>query len=987
MAEGIPVNDTAWPFRIRGELPDTRGFADRIKEAGYSVATDGAETAVIWIDLQPDMASPPSGLFVTYLQTPHDAASWLNAGALDVWLPDDIKAERLALTLARTCRLAQAESDRQSLFWHQQACSHLGVMVTAHDATLRCRLAYNIYKPGESTGHIGRTDAETYPSSLATRLTSLRRQALHSGAPVYMKLDALEAAPDLSLDWWCHPVEVNGTYVGVVSTGIDRTSERRADRVSLQERDLYKVLFQAMSTAMLLLEPDESGALTIHAANSAAARLFGSPRQTLMNTPLSQWVTPIDLIPIEQMLNGPETALFRRVHLRMATPGSHAAVINVIARRIEGLDRRLLAVEVQETGTENQPDNLALIGRDRLLQIIDAMPVLLLATDANGQVVFWNKQFERLSGVTPQAFRTIMPTLGLPDLQNLPAGQPYEQEMPTASGAYHTIAWHRAHAEAPIAGWHSWAVGLDVSDWRRTEAALRDSEQRLALALDTGGLSVWDWQMTDDLFQAEEVWQWLGVDMPRQPHSMQTLTERVHPDDLGSFQEGLRRHLLGATPEWHAESRIAFADGTDHWCAIHGRVTATNADHLPVRMVGVISDITSRRQSEEALTRSDQMAAVGTLAAGVAHEFNNINAGAMGFLSLLLQRKDLPEPVIERLNRIHALLRRASDITNGLLVYTRLESNNRQVCMMSDIIEDVLRLVAPECRSQGIQVTVIKADERDPVCVDRSQISQVVLNLTINAIHAMLGQEERSLTITVNSAGSVVQTMFADTGHGIAAEHLSRVFRPFFTTKGEKASGMGMADSPQSRIKGTGLGLPISQRIIEAHGGRILATSAPDQGAVFTITLPKHHADIHTVTLDDTDTTVQVFQNASILVLEDEPDIQLVLKEILETHGYIARITDDGHTALSLCMHEAISAALVDVFMPKMNGEQFVEHIRKLPAINRPAVVMITGSDTEVNADRCAELGICEVVQKPFIPHRVLQALFRAIHKRPVSLG
>ncbi len=979
------MSDTAAPFRVFGDTPEVLQLAERIAAAGFPVATDG-DTESIGIVTQPDTSTHPTGLFVVCLPGPQDALRWLEAGALDVWLPDELLSHRFPLVLARTLRLAKAAQDKQALFWHRQACSRVGTMVAAHDTDLRCRLAYNIGSPGESAIHLGNTDAEVYPPKLAELLASLRRQVLESEQPVHTLVDASEASPDLTVEWWCHPVYNDGRCVGVVSTGIDRTLALRADQTSHQERELYKALFYNASTAMIVSAPDDNGSLIIQAANNAAARILGSSRQNLLNTPLSQWIQAIDLITVQQLLDGPEGTSFRKVPLRLVASRHQPTLIHAIARRINGLPQRVIALEFQECAEQSLQDNLALIGRDRLLQIIDAMPVLLLATDANGQIVFWNKQFERLSGVSPQAFRTIAPTLGLSDLHHLPDGQPYEQSMPTASGQEHIISWQKVSAEAPIAGWHSWAVGIDVTDWRRTEAALRDSEERLELALDTGGLSVWDWQMTDDLFIAEDIWRWLGVDMPRQPHSMQMLTDRVHPDDLGAFQEGLRRHLLGATPEWHAESRIAFADGTDHWCAIHGRVTETNADHLPVRMVGVISDITSRRQSEEALTRSDQMAAVGTLAAGVAHEFNNINAGAMGFLSLLLQRKDLPEPVIERLNRIQSLLRRASDITNGLLVYTRLESNNRQVCMMSDIIEDVLRLVAPECRSQGIEVIVNKTEERDPVCVDRSQISQVVLNLTINAIHAMLGQQERKLTITIASTGSVVQTQFMDTGHGISAEHLSRVFRPFFTTKGEKASGMGMADSPQARIKGTGLGLPISQRIVEAHSGRILASSAPEQGAVFTVTLPKHHSEIQTVTLDDTNTTIQVFQNAHILVVEDEPDIQVVLKEILESHGYIARITDDGHTALSLCMHEAISAALVDVFMPKMNGEQFVEHIRKLPAINRPAVVMITGSDTEADPERCAQLGICEVIQKPFAPQQVLQALFRAITKRQVSL-
>jgi len=223
-------------------------------------------------------------------------------------------------------------------------------------------------------------------------------------------------------------------------------------------------------------------------------------------------------------------------------------------------------------------------------------------------------------------------------------------------------------------------------------------------------------------------------------------------------------------------------------------------------------------QAERELRHAEKMASLGTLAGGVAHEFNNLLGGIQGCAEDAARETD-PAEIKETLGVIERTARRGASITEKLLRFARPAAAGRERVDVAAVARDVATLVMPEAARGGVEVKV-EAPAEAGLIADPTGVHQVMLNLATNALHAM--KDGGRLTIRVTQAGGEVKIAVADTGVGIAAEDRPKLFEPFFTTRPE----------------GTGLGLSVSYGIVKAHGGRIDVDSAPGRGAVFTVSLP-----------------------------------------------------------------------------------------------------------------------------------------------------
>ena len=237
------------------------------------------------------------------------------------------------------------------------------------------------------------------------------------------------------------------------------------------------------------------------------------------------------------------------------------------------------------------------------------------------------------------------------------------------------------------------------------------------------------------------------------------------------------------------------------------------------RLLATISELGETR---DALVHSHTMASIGTLAGGVAHEFNNLLGGIIGCAEDA-RAEDDPDDVRAGLDMILRTARRACNVTENLLRFSRPPSRELRETEIHRLVSEAVDLVGPETRSRGIEVET-SLFAVPPVNVDPGQIHQVVLNLLTNAIHAMPGGGK--LTVGVAREGEHTLVRVRDTGVGIRAEHRSRIFEPFFTTR------EGDRDA-----KGTGLGLSVSYSIVKAHGGEIEVESVPGRGSLFTVRL------------------------------------------------------------------------------------------------------------------------------------------------------
>jgi len=295
----------------------------------------------------------------------------------------------------------------------------------------------------------------------------------------------------------------------------------------------------------------------------------------------------------------------------------------------------------------------------------------------------------------------------------------------------------------------------------------------------------------------------------------------VYPDDREMVRRkavGMLKGLSGQGYEYRSVTR------SGEVLTIYETVTPIQYQGKRAAL-GSYMDITERKQIEEQLIVTDRLASVGELASGIAHELNNPLTGVIGFSDLLMTREDVPEDIREDLTIINREAVRASQVARHLLTFARKHPDEKLPTYINNIIRLVLELREYEQRVNNIVVKAELADDLPPVLANDFQLQQVFLNIIINAEHFMIEEHGRgTLTIITEQEGDIVRITLTDDGPGIAPDHLSHIFDPFYTTK--------------EVGQGTGLGLSICYGIITEHGGKIYAESKLGKGATFTIELP-----------------------------------------------------------------------------------------------------------------------------------------------------
>ncbi len=357
-----------------------------------------------------------------------------------------------------------------------------------------------------------------------------------------------------------------------------------------------------------------------------------------------------------------------------------------------------------------------------------------------------------------------------------------------------------------------------------------------------------------------------------------------------------------------------------------------NKSGEPVGFRGIYKDVTERKIKEAENRRlvaqvneSQRMEAVGTLAAGVAHNFNNLLMSIQGFISLMFLDISENHSHYSRLKTIEDLIQRGADLTTKLLRYSR---HGRYATEPVDM-KDVLQAVTSDFQQRFNDVSVsFKVPESAwAVAADHKEIEQAFMNLLINAGEAMPGGGALSMTVENTllkesftasfgqKPGPYVKISIIDTGVGIDKQIIERIFEPFFSTK--------------NISQGAGLGLASTHGIINNHGGIIQVQSEKELGTTFTIYWPALPAEDR---LHADSTVLANGIRPSIMVVDDDAVIRNLLKKILTKQGYQVVLAEDGHKALDILRQdtEGIDLAIIDMVMPDMLGDQVVEAMREL---------------------------------------------------------
>ncbi len=369
------------------------------------------------------------------------------------------------------------------------------------------------------------------------------------------------------------------------------------------------------------------------------------------------------------------------------------------------------------------------------------------------------------------------------------------------------------------------------------------------------------------------------------------------------------------------------------------------------------------------LLQSEKMSALGKLISGVAHELNNPLTSVIGFAELLSSQYHADKKIHERLKRIQQEATRAAKIVKNLLTFARQYKPERKVLSIHEVIEKTLELRAYEFKTHNIQV-VKDFDTSLPAMVgDFHQLQQVMLNLINNAEQAMLEAHGCGIltlkTRRVMPSDShvqpdsqadhpltpFIQISIIDDGPGIPPEHLQQIFDPFFTTK--------------TVGKGTGLGLSICYSIIQAHGGRIYATSL-GKGTTFFIELPGQPDESSEEASRDEISQRQVFSGKNILLVEDEATIQEVIQEILVSWGCQVEPAGNGLEALEKLQQKDYDLIISDIYMPGASGRDLYHWLKEYHPELLQRIVFITGDTVSPENRRfLTETGV-RYLGKPF---------------------
>jgi PAS domain S-box-containing protein len=369
---------------------------------------------------------------------------------------------------------------------------------------------------------------------------------------------------------------------------------------------------------------------------------------------------------------------------------------------------------------------------------------------------------------------------------------------------------------------------------KRAERALRHSEAYLleAQRLSRTGSFGWD-VVSGQIYWSDETFRIFGCDPATAP-TLQTVVERTHPEDRADVRETIERAAAEKCDFAH-EYRLLMPDGSvKHVRALAHRMPAEDADS--VVFVGAVTDITERKRAEEEhaklrqleadLARINRVSMMGELAASLAHEIKQPIAGAaINAATCLLWLEKEPPRVEDARRKVSAIVndvKRATDIIDRNHSLYRRESSQRELVDLNEVIRHMIALLRDTADRNSISIRT----ELDPAVAmttaDRVQLQQVLMNLMLNSIEAMKGGSG-TLTITSKqSEDGQLMVSVSDSGVGLPVEGAERIFETFFTTKPD----------------GTGIGLPLSRRIIEAHGGRISASANTPRGAVFHFTVP-----------------------------------------------------------------------------------------------------------------------------------------------------
>jgi len=512
---------------------------------------------------------------------------------------------------------------------------------------------------------------------------------------------------------------------------------------------------------------------------------------------------------------------------------------------------------------------------------------------------------------------------------------------------------------------------LDITERKRAEEAVKKSEENYRLLFESAGEGILIAQ--DGIVQIANPALLEILGYPEDTITSRPFTSFIHPDDRTKALDLHLRRLKGESLPVDYTLRIIAADGTEKWLQIKSKLVSWNGHPASLNFV---EDITERKQMESRLIQAQKLEAIGTLAGGMAHNFNNILTGIQGYASLMLMSMKPDNPHYERLKNIETQIKSGAELTGQLLGFARGGQYETKYLDLNQIISRSAALFGKTRKEIVMHMSLV----RGPVIVqaDQNQMEQVFLNLFMNAAQAMPSggniflETQRVFHSSVSihpleaPPGAYVKITVMDTGVGMDEKTRERIFEPFFTTKQ-----MG---------RGTGLGLATVYGIIKGHKGYIMADSILECGTTFTIYLPTSEQE---VVREKTASAEILTGTETILVVDDEQVVLEISREFLESLGYRVYSAGSGQEAIAVYMekHGEIDLVILDMILPGLSGGDTFDHLRLIDPDMK--VLLASGYSINGKAQQILDRGCNGFIQKPFRLEILSQKVREILDGRP----
>lgn len=444
------------------------------------------------------------------------------------------------------------------------------------------------------------------------------------------------------------------------------------------------------------------------------------------------------------------------------------------------------------------------------------------------------------------------------------------------------------------------------------------------------------------------------------------------------------RAAAAMDPNWLDIVRLASQSGeptvAEQEVSLHGRVFILRAiRYAPEHVALYLSDITEQKKLEERVQAAQRLENIGLLVSGITHDLNNLLTPGWMAASMLRRRHQDPDDL-----KLIALLedssKSASEMVRHIMSSVRESKTAIAALYPAQAVKELVQVLKVTLPT-NIRIETTLAKHLAPAAIDQAHFNQVVLNLAINARDAMpdggtltLGAEEMEFEgpapLEVPSPGRYILFRIADSGVGIHPDNLAHVFEPFFTTKGPG--------------KGTGLGLPRVRELVEKHGGAVCLSSTLGQGTEFRLYLPALHGDAAEQVRELVgEEVLPTGADQVVMIVDDYEGLREILSLMLKANGFSTITAADGHEALKQLrqMDEKPDLLLVDLAMPRTNGEELVRQLRAAQD-NTPVIVMTAlGPGDELSAveARLNALGVQAVLRKPLREPVLLNAIATAL--------